>query len=221
MKPNVLGLRQCDEAIAAIVAAERILDQNASPAGQSYQEVRNKLGAVAKELIIGISALLKDAQLGNFDLVGADSMQTADNITRLNEVTIQLAAVVPEAGVKPKLIGGGRAVTRATATMARNAKALTEDNKNATKIAQLSNSFNQTTEAIRLLMAGIKEGARGERDCEQALEEIKKLNVRTRSLRYITFCTLLLFVTVSWWWANREAHRVSWRQRLCSRARAS
>jgi hypothetical protein len=113
-------------------------------------------------------------------------MQTADNITRLNEVTIQLAAVVPEAGVKPKLIGGGRAVTRATATMARNAKALTEDNKNATKIAQLSNSFNQTTEAIRLLMAGIKEGARGERDCEQALEEIKKLNVRTRSLRYIT-----------------------------------
>lgn len=157
----------------------------------SYQEVRNKLGAVAKELIIGISALLKDAQLGNFDLVGADSKQTAENITHLNEVTIQLAAVVPEAGVKPKLIGGGRAITRATATMAKNAKALTEDNKNAAKIAQLSNSFNQTTEAIRLLMAGIREGARGERDCEQALEEIKKLNVRSFQLRVHTELTCI------------------------------
>jgi len=175
-KRDVVGLRLCDEAYAAIQEHEKQLDQPNTASSKNYSDVRSQLQQRSMELVNNISKMLQEAQVGNADTVGPKSKEAAENIDKLMQVSKLAAGATNDAAAKQKLMTSARDVCRSTGQVVLNGKQLTEDPKNADKQGKMNQSFNAVTEAIRNITAAARAAAKGERDCEAAIEEIQKTN---------------------------------------------
>ncbi len=117
-----------------------------------------------------------EAQAGNADVVGPKSREAADNIGQLMQVSKLAAAATTDPTAKQKLTQSARDVCRSTGQVVLNTKQLCEDPKDADKQGKMNASFNGVTDAIRNITAAMRFAARGERDCEAAIEQIQKTN---------------------------------------------
>jgi len=169
LRGGVLGLRACDEALAAIEGSKAALGKTG--AKKQYGQAGDELTKQARELV-GVISRMATVAKNDPEKVGDASKAVAEAIPKLVDAINTTAASSNEEDVKRKLLHAGGGVLATTKDSVSASKNVAADPKNQEAISALSQQQRAVTQAIGDLLTAIREGATLERDTDLAVAKI-------------------------------------------------
>lgn len=155
LKGGVMGLRQCDEAIAAVEAQLANLGKPAAGPKKSYAQAGDELTKQTRELVGGIGKINSVAK-NDPENVGAATQEVANVVPQLVLATNVAIAAAADEEVKQKLLAGGKDVINAARDAISAAKSVAADPKNSSAVGLLSQQQRQVIQAIGNLLNAVR-----------------------------------------------------------------
>ncbi|KAM9956083.1 hypothetical protein ACTFIW_005939 [Dictyostelium discoideum] len=172
VKGGVMQSRDCDESIQIIGKSKENLQKPANDThGKTYQQYRDEMTEIAKQLALGVSQLANSAK-SKPEEIGSSSLKIASIIPRLAETARSTAAATNDVAAKKKLIDSTAGIIDATSNIISDAKLASADHKNTQLQQKISNNFKDITTQIANLIAALRAGATADRDIENACNEV-------------------------------------------------
>jgi hypothetical protein len=155
LKGGVMGLRQCDEAIAAVEAQLANLGKAAAGPKKSYAQAGDELTKQTRELVGGIGKINSVAK-NDPENVGAVTQVVANVVPQLVVAINTAIASAADEEVKQKLLNGGKDVIIAARDAISAAKNVAADPKNSNAMSLLSQQQRQVTQSIGNLLNAVR-----------------------------------------------------------------
>eukprot|EP01087_Luapelamoeba_hula_P023545 TRINITY_DN867_c0_g1_i1.p1 TRINITY_DN867_c0_g1~~TRINITY_DN867_c0_g1_i1.p1 ORF type:complete len:2538 (-),score=652.11 TRINITY_DN867_c0_g1_i1:59-7672(-) len=169
LRPDVVGLRTCDEALSAIEAALSGLGRPGPK--KTYAQASEDVTKTARDLVAAISQMVNIAK-ADPDRVGDQAKAVAAQVPRLVEAANAAFNATTEEEVRQKLVAATKNVIQSTRDAVGGGKNVAADPKNTEAIAGLSQQQRVVTGAIGELLHSIRLGATLERDADSSVAKI-------------------------------------------------
>jgi talin len=176
MKGGLAGLQACDEAMETINKSKGSLDDvsKGSSSGEGYAQLQSALIKKSGECAVSGTQLFQTAK-NNPESVGDPSKALAKEVVAMVEAARDAAATSTEAGIRESLVSSAKQVADSAVHLIGSSKKVAGDAQNQLLVDELSRGFQDLTSRVTGLIRAVKEGATGERDANEAVNNIRRV----------------------------------------------
>eukprot|EP01102_Stenamoeba_stenopodia_P017940 TRINITY_DN650_c0_g1_i4.p1 TRINITY_DN650_c0_g1~~TRINITY_DN650_c0_g1_i4.p1 ORF type:complete len:2027 (+),score=565.48 TRINITY_DN650_c0_g1_i4:223-6081(+) len=166
-------IQECDDSINAVVstAASLKASKPLAKTNKSYQQCQDDLSTCSKTLASTISNLVR-ASRTEADKLGAASKDVANVLPKIVEASMIAMSTINNETTQKGLREAVDRVVASVQNLLQSAKTVVIDPKSSKSQNAVSAGFKDVTDSITKLIASLKEGAVGYKQCDTAVEQV-------------------------------------------------
>jgi len=172
LKNQVVSYRDLDDALDIVrESLAELAGPLPDPEGRQYTQCRQELTRLCRDIAMSVSNLTNAAK-ANVEGVGAAGKAVGQLVRRITGITRLSAACSADQSAKGSLVAACKELDTLIGSLIENAKILTANQKNPQALQKITQQYQAVSETVTKLLNAAKQGAKGERETEQAIEEI-------------------------------------------------